>query len=269
MNRQHLAWALSTLALVPGSDIASAQMRTQSFQRETQFAYRIPDRFLALDLNHDGNISRDEMNRAENARFASATHGKNTMTPEQFGFLYTQQFRERTDALFRKLDWNGDGNLSLEEYASPKRARFEAFEDDRGEETCANAHVFRASFASNALSQESGRGRFCDENDLNHDGKVTHAEFDSSTVRQFASRTGGAKVMTEAQFRSDADGRYRSLATRIFRRLDINGDGQLSFGEFASSDQKLFARLDSNHDGVVSRSEVSSAIASGRTPNRS
>ena len=135
MNRQHLAWALSTLALVPGSDIASAQMRTQSFQRETQFAYRIPDRFLALDLNHDGNISRDEMNRAENARFASATHGKNTMTPEQFGFLYTQQFRERTDALFRKLDWNGDGNLSLEEYASPKRARFEAFEDDRGEET--------------------------------------------------------------------------------------------------------------------------------------
>jgi Ca2+-binding EF-hand superfamily protein len=268
MNRRHLALALGTLVPVFGSGVAVAQTPAQPFRHETPFAYRVPDRFLALDLNHDGNITRDEMNRAEKAQFASATHGMNAMTPEEFDVLYTQQFRQRTDALFRKLDWNSDGKLSLEEYAGPRRARFEAFEDSRGEESCANAHVLRASFRSNGASRESGRGRFCDDNDLNRDGKVTHAEFDSVTIKQFASRTGGEKFMTEVQFRADTDGRYRSFAASAFRRLDSDGDGKLSFGEFVTSDQKLFAQLDANHDGVVSRNELSSPVASRHTPKR-
>ncbi len=141
MKRTSPVWALSVLAFVFAGNSALAQTRVQSSGRGPQYTYRIPDRFLTLDLNHDGNITRDEMNRAESARFASAAHGAATMTPEQFAALYLQQSNQRTDALFRKLDWNGDGKLSLEEYAEPKRARFEAFEDVRGEESCANAGV--------------------------------------------------------------------------------------------------------------------------------
>lgn len=267
--KRNPVWALSLLAFVFAGDSALAQVRTQLSDRGPQYSYRVPERFLSLDLNHDGNITRDEMNRAESARFASAARGAATMTQEQFAALYVQQFRQRSDALFRKLDWNGDGKLSLEEYAEPKRARFETFEDVRGEETCANARVYRASFETSGGSQESGRAKFCDDNDLNRDGKVTHAEFDSVAIKQFAARTGGAKVMTEAQFRADTDGRYRSYAMRAFLRLDANGDGRLSASEFAESDQKLFARLDSNHDGIVSASELSASTAPAYRRTRS
>jgi Ca2+-binding EF-hand superfamily protein len=269
MRRNRPLWALSVLVFVFTGESALAQTRPQPSERGAGYAYRVPDRFLALDLNHDGNITRDEMNRAESARFASATHGAAAMTREQFAGLYLQQSQQRTDALFRKLDWNGDGKLSLEEYAEPKRARFETFEDIRREESCANAHVIRASFDANRGARESGRAKFCDDNDLNRDGKVTHAEFDSVTVKEFAARTGGAKLMSEAQFRADTDGRERSFAIRAFLRLDANGDGKLSPVEFAASDQKLFARLDSNHDGIVSASELSSSTAPAYRRNRS
>ena len=131
--------------LVLGSGPGLAQMHAQG--REARLAFRIPDRFFALDINHDGNITRDEMNRVEGLRFASAAHGRNAMTPEEFGALYVQLSRPRTDELFRRLDWNGDGKLSQEEFAAPGRARFAAFEDGHGEESCANAPVVRASFA--------------------------------------------------------------------------------------------------------------------------
>jgi Ca2+-binding EF-hand superfamily protein len=243
------------LVLVLSSDSGSAQMRPQPATREARFSYRIPDRFVALDVNRDGNITRDEMNRAERTRFAAGAHGRNAMTPTEFGALYMQLGRLRADAQFQKLDWNGDGRLSLDEYAAPRRTRFEAFEDGRGEESCAGAHVVRASFAP----RESGRGRFCDDNDLNRDGRVTRAELDSVTSRAFSRETGGAVFMTQAQYRAEADGRDRPFAVRTLQRLDADGDGTLSFNEFAAGDQRLFARLDTNKDGVVSRDEVRQA----------
>jgi Ca2+-binding EF-hand superfamily protein len=245
--------------LILGSDPGLAQMRGQG--REAGLAYRIPDRFFALDINRDGNITRDEMNRAEGMRFASAAHGRNVMKPEEFAALYMQLSRGRTDALFRRLDWNADGKLSLEEYAAPLRARFEAFEDGHGEEACANAHVVRASLAP--ASRESGRGRFCDDNDLNRDGKVTRAELDSVIAKTFSLQMGSAKSMTLAQYRAAADGRDRPYAVQAFQRLDADGDGRLSFAEFAASDQRLFARLDTNKDGVVTRDELALVQQSG------
>lgn len=222
---------------------------------------RMADRFLAqFDLNRDGKVAHDELNRADGARFAAAAHGAGALSQDQFAAMYAQPLQQHTAQMFRRLDWNGDGKLSLDEYAEPLRVRFETMDSEgSGAESCAANPL---QHASNRAGGRSGRGgfgkaRFCADNDLNRDGKVTRGEFDTATARRFASLTAGAKVMSEAQFAADALAHYREASARLFKRLDVNKDGKLSLAEFAAPDQKLFARLDKNHDGVVTADELS------------
>ena len=102
-----------------------------------------------------------------------------------------------------------------------------------------------------------GHARFCAENDLDGDGRVTHAEFDQATAKRFSAATGGAKTMSETQFQADALKRYQEMSGHMFDRLDANQDGKLSLAEYSAPDQKLFARLDKNHDGAITADELS------------
>lgn len=203
--------------------------------------------FTDYDLNHDGKVTRDELNRTQGARFASAAHGP-SMSAEQFAALDAQKLSLHAQQAFRRIDWNGDGKLSFDEYAGPERARFQAMDrDGRGAESCAPVR--------NAAYRSNGRARFCIENDLNRDGSVSHAEFDSAIARHFASLTANAKTMSQAQYAAEAAVRWKAAGGRYFKRLDTDRDGKLTLGEYAAPDQKLFARLDRNRDGVVTRDE--------------
>ncbi|HWA92526.1 MAG TPA: EF-hand domain-containing protein [Rhizomicrobium sp.] len=251
-----LAMAMSAMVVAAGA--ASAQSDDPAFLQSRD---RAADRLFArFDLNHDGRVSKDELNKAETARFAAATHGP-SMSADQYAASDMAEFQQHAAQAFRRLDWNGDGRLSLEEYAEPQRVRFAMFDSDgKGRESC--APVQTASFKPGRGG--FGHARFCADNDLDRDGNVTHAEFDSVTAKHFAALAGNGKTMSAAQFSADALVRWRAIGARFFKRLDANHDGKLSLAEFAAPDVKLFDRLDRNRDGWVTRDETRRVVPQKR-----
>src|SRR5580698_2110120 len=84
---------------------------------------RFADRFMAeFDLNHDGKVTKDEFNRVVSQHFMQASGGKPTMTVEQFTNAHMGDLKQRVGEMFHRIDWNGDGRLSLEEFAAPIHA---------------------------------------------------------------------------------------------------------------------------------------------------
>jgi Ca2+-binding EF-hand superfamily protein len=110
-----------------------------------------------------------------------------------------------------------------------------------------------AAKSSQPGSHSHGRGgqRFLAEYDLNHDGKVTREEFNKATAQHFAQATGGAKVMTEKQFDGFRTHNLHQHADQSFKRADWNGDGKLTFDEYANPIRASFARADRQSTGAI------------------
>ena len=277
---QKFALFLGTVAMIAGAGFSFAQMAAppdgpmQGLMRGHE---RTADRLLRqFDTNHDGKITHDEMNRALYAQFTAATHGARLMTQDQFSALRAGEARQHAMEIFRRMDWNGDGKLSLEDYAAPQRARFMTM-DKAGTGTISCAVAKQSSFRKNTAVEPPGgwgesrrlrpaanravRGgfglsAFCAENDLNMDGVVTRPELDIAIGKRFALAAHGAATMTMDQFVAAEAQRFDALNAKAFKRLDKDGDGKLSLAEFAAPELRLFTRLDRNKDGVLTGDEL-------------
>jgi Ca2+-binding EF-hand superfamily protein len=102
---------------------------------------------------------------------------------------------------------------------------------------------------------QTNRGRFADrflaEFDLNHDGKVTRDEFNKAVAQEFAAASHGAPTMSEDQFIASRTKDLHERVTEMFHRSDWNGDGKLSFEEFAAPERAAFERMDRDGTGIV------------------
>ncbi|MEP6939503.1 MAG: EF-hand domain-containing protein [Rudaea sp.] len=89
--------------------------------------------FAQLDANGDGVVTRDEFVAAAKARFSAldASH-TGQLTAAQIAKSPTAQQRDLkfADHIVKKLDTNGDGSVSLDEYLAGAKARFSRL--DRG-----------------------------------------------------------------------------------------------------------------------------------------
>jgi Ca2+-binding EF-hand superfamily protein len=294
-----IALLLGAAAILGGSGLAMAHMDgpTPPDGPMTGLLHRgrLADRLLAeYDTNKDGKITKAEYNSVLGGRFAAITHGKDTMTEDQFMAIHQGDFEKHTADMFRRVDWNGDGKLTLDEFTAPQRAHFQMMDRD-GAGTVSCNPVRQADSGPNGGPRDGGdrgwrgghgpggfadrggwhrrvgfggrggfgRAAFCHDGDLGRDGTVTRAEFDTFMTKQFSAATNGSPYMTQAQFTALQQMRYREMNDRMFKRLDKDGDGKLTMAEFAAPPLKLFARLDRNNDGVITADEMKPRFRGG------
>jgi Ca2+-binding EF-hand superfamily protein len=96
-----------------------------------------------------------------------------------------------------------------------------------------------------------GGGRLFAEYDVNHDGKITRDEFNKVVQQHFAQASGGGKAMTEQQFASFRTRSLQQHGEQMFKRADWNGDGKLTFDEYANPIRASFARADKSSQGFI------------------
>ena len=203
--------------------------------------------FDTLDANGDGKVSSKEWGAAISSNRYLATKYFGGATMAEIG------------AAFRRIDVDGSQDLTWDEF-----------------ETAARSFCVAELFADAILSVEgkSSLQTLWAALDINGDGKVSSKEWGAaiSSNKQLAQKYFGGATMAEIG--------------AAFRRIDIDGSGDLSWDEFETAARSftisqnlsaaiatpagreelrgLFDTLDTNGDGRVSSKEWGAAVAKNR-----
>lgn len=172
------------------------------------------------DSNQDGKITRAEFDAASDARFTKTdTNSDGYISADERIEARATKQSEKAGAHFDRLDQNGDGFVS--------RSEFEQKSEDR---------------------KEKRRDRIMDFADENKDGQISDSE------RKTAKEKHRAKRKENRQARRDNRGEDSNRGRRGPNKLkgaDTNGDGLVSYQEYAAGADRLFEHLDVNKDGVL------------------
>jgi Ca2+-binding EF-hand superfamily protein len=157
------------------------------------------------------------------------------------------------DEILRRLDTDGDGRVSKEEYA---HREFDQYDRNRD-------GVLDENDVPPRVAKEQGPARRLKGLDKNGDGKVTFAEFaDGPILDRFKSLDkDGSGYLERPEIEAiaakmAADQRKRLPA--FIARYDADHDGKVSRQEFPGPDA-VFARMDRDRDGEVTEKDAPGA----------
>ena len=109
------------------------------------------------DQNRDGKVTRAELDNVINAHFAAATHGAKVMSFDQYMAEEEQRFRDDNARTFDRLDKDGDGKLTLAEFASSELRLFQRL--DKNGDGVLTPDEMRPRFNANANRTRRTRGQ--------------------------------------------------------------------------------------------------------------
>lgn len=180
-------------------------------------------RFERMGPNEDGIVTGDGRRgwgrHHRNAPRAEGQRQRPAVTAER----RAERLSERAAEQFARLDTDGDGAISPEEFEAGLQARGERFAERRQER-------------AERREQRSER-----RNEIPDEVRETRAQF-RMLMRD------GVNLESFSEF-------MRERAAARFAALDADGNGDLTVEEFtaniADHAQRLFARMDTNDDGIV------------------
>ncbi len=83
------------------------------------------ERCQEADLNHDGKVTRGEVDKAIQAKFTQTAKGASGITRDEFYSFELSRLREAAKKRFDRADTNHDGKLSKAEFAAPAQKMFD------------------------------------------------------------------------------------------------------------------------------------------------
>lgn len=180
----------------------------RSARQQARIERRVEKMMARFDTNTDGQITLDEVQAVRQARF-------------------------------QKMDADGNGGVSLEE--------FKAFKSQKRRQP-------RRSQADGRRSQNDGQGRpnAQDEEGGRRGNRADgpNRQDQNDGWRGKGKRDFGPKGQCNKSYKKG-----KRLKAR-FNRLDQDNNGQISLDEF-SAKVPLFRKFDTNHDGVITKAELS------------
>jgi Ca2+-binding EF-hand superfamily protein len=216
-----LAFVAGSAAVAQTARPAQPAPRAHMTQTETRADVQAHSAkmFARLDTNHDGFISRTEVDAIQAQHAAKAEQRAQKFNP---------------DKIFDRLDTNKDGKVTQAEAEAAHSARVQA---KGGQPAEAHAAGFHGLFA---------------RADTNKDGVITRAEFDAmgTQIRGHMEQAGmhrgfGGKMFETADV--NKDGRVslaeaQQVALQHFDRADLNHDGKLTLEERQQARQQFRAQ---------------------------
>ena len=208
--------------------------------------------FERYDVNKDGVITQEEVEAVIVERFNSFAGENGVITLDDFRSAWVENSRNPMVRAFQRLDSDGDGTVTAEEFNASSDAMFNRLDRDgngeltrpgRGERAGANKDSAKPdqrgqrSMAKRSGSRHGGHGaqRLMDRFDTDKDGKITRAEFDQVRTTLFgnADADNNQSVSLE-EFATVWQEMNNEAIVRGFQRYDTNGDLSITLEEYTA-----------------------------------
>ena len=206
-------------------------------------------------------------------------------------FLFPQsgfaQQQPDPNAMFERLDQNGDGWVTEDEVPQERQRFFDLMmqRGDQNQDGKLTQEEFTASLSARGGFGRAGGGRrpfdfqrMFERLDINGDGEITPDELPQRVQRMMQLDLNGDGVLTREELSQGppgggfgggpgmAPGGPGARAERMFERFDTDSDGTVTKDELPDGMQQFMERFDRDGNGVVTEDEVSGEVFQGSGP---
>jgi Ca2+-binding EF-hand superfamily protein len=237
--------------------------------------------FERYDADKDGVITQDEVDAVVIERFNDVAGEDGTITLEQFREAWMERSAKQRVRAFQRLDRDGDGSVTTEEYDAASGRMFSRLDrDGSGDLTRPAPDAGKSADRTKGHGKKGMRGgshrgggnvvALMERFDVDKDGKITRAEFDEVRAQAFSGADAdGNSAVTLEEFATIWQDVNSGRTTRAFQRMDADGDLKITADEYSKRSKDFVKKHDRNGDGVVTKADRGGGKHKGKKWHRS